>query len=78
MKLRYARADDLIRLTDIDNYYITNSQATFYVEPRKPEDRKEWFSNYKEQGPYRMIVCEDRWSRSSLRIFKSIPRSLCF
>lgn len=59
MNLRYAKPDDLKRLTEIDNYYITNSDATFFVEPRKPEDRQDWFSKYKEHGPYRMIVSEE-------------------
>lgn len=59
MNLRYAKQDDLARLTEIDNYYIANSHATFFVEPRKPSDRQAWFDNYKENGPYRMIVCEE-------------------
>lgn len=59
MKIRYAKSGDLTRLTEIDNYYIANSHATFYVEARKPEERQGWFSNYKEQGPHRMIVCEE-------------------
>ncbi len=59
MKIRYAKSDDLARLTIIDNYYIANSNATFFTEPRRPEDRKEWFDKYKEIGPYRMIVCEE-------------------
>lgn len=59
MNIRYAKPDDLARLTEIDNYYIANSQATFFVEPRKAEDRRAWFNNYKESGPYRMLVCEE-------------------
>ena len=59
MKIRYAKPGDLARLTEIDNHYIVNSHATFFVEPRKPEDRLTWFANYKEHGPYRMIVCEE-------------------
>jgi phosphinothricin acetyltransferase len=58
MKLRYARQEDLDRITEIDNYYIANSNATFFIEARKPEERLSWFTNYKEDGPYRMIVCE--------------------
>lgn len=59
MNLRYAKPDDLKRLTEIDNYYIANSDATFFVEPRKADDRRDWFSKYKEYGPYRMIVSEE-------------------
>ena len=29
------------------------------MEPRNAEDRRDWFSKYKEHGPYRMIVCEE-------------------
>ncbi len=60
MNIRYAKPEDLPRLTEIDNYYIINSHATLYTKPRKPEDRSDWFSKYKEQGPYRMIVCEEK------------------
>lgn len=59
MKIRYAKQSDLIRLTEIDNHYITNSNSTFYVKPRKPEERQTWLDCYKEHGPYRMLVCED-------------------
>lgn len=59
MKIRYAKPEDLARLTEIDNYYIANSNATFLVEPRMAEDRREWFNKYKEHGPYRMLVCEE-------------------
>ena len=59
MRVRYARPGDLARLTEIDNYYIANSHATFFVEARKPEDRRLWFNNFKEIGPYRMVVCEE-------------------
>jgi phosphinothricin acetyltransferase len=47
MKIRYAKPEDLARLTKIDNYYIANSHATFFVEPRKAEARR-GFSKYKE------------------------------
>lgn len=58
MKIRYAKKTDLQRLTEIDNYYIENSNANFFIKPRSIDDRLSWFEKYKETGPYRLLVSE--------------------
>jgi phosphinothricin acetyltransferase len=57
-QIRYAVEDDLQRLTDINNYYIENTNATFDNEPQTVVDRLPWFNRFKETGPYRLLVAE--------------------
>ena len=59
MKIRYAKRSDLLRLTEIDNFYIENTNANFFIKPRSADERLSWFEKYKETGPYRLLVCED-------------------
>lgn len=59
MKIRYANKSDLHRLTEIDNHYITHTNASFFIKPRSVDERLSWFEKYKENGPYRMLVCEE-------------------
>lgn len=58
MNIRYAKRTDLQRLTEIDNFYIENSNANFFIKPRSVDERLSWFEKYKETGPYRLLVCE--------------------
>jgi phosphinothricin acetyltransferase len=57
--VRAATADDVPRLTDIYNHYVTHSQATFDIDPFTVEQRREWFSHYAPTGPHRLLVAED-------------------
>ncbi len=57
--IRPARADDLARLTEIYNYYITNTPITFDIDPITVEDRRPWFAQFAETGPHRLLVAED-------------------
>jgi phosphinothricin acetyltransferase len=57
--VRAGTVDDVPRLTDIYNYYIAHSQATFDIDPFTVEQRREWFSHYATTGPHRLLVAED-------------------
>jgi phosphinothricin acetyltransferase len=57
--IRYANLHDLPRLTEINNHYILNSDANFDIDPQTTEQRKNWFSKYKESGPYHLLVAEE-------------------
>ena len=60
MRIRAASDDDLPQLTELYNYYILNTPATFDLEPYTVERRREeWFSQYSDSGPYRVLVAED-------------------
>lgn len=56
--VRDAVAADVLRLTEIYNYYIVNTAITFDIEPFTVEQRMEWFSHYGLSGPYRLLVAE--------------------
>lgn len=56
IQLRYANVNDLPAITEIHNYYVLNHHSTFGTSTLRYEDRHEWFSRYKETGPYRMLV----------------------
>jgi phosphinothricin acetyltransferase len=58
LTIRYARLDDLSRLTGICNHYIRSSHAMFDERSLKPEDRRVWLEVYRETGPYRLLVAE--------------------
>ncbi len=59
IQIRYAKATDLKQMTDIHNYYVMNHHSTFASAPLSPEVRMDWFSKYKETGPYRIIVAAE-------------------
>jgi phosphinothricin acetyltransferase len=54
--VRPAVVRDVPELTDIYNYYVLMSPATFDVEPITVEARREWFSHYAADGPHRLFV----------------------
>lgn len=47
---------DLKRLTEIYNYYILHSHATFDIDQYSIQKRQSWFQNFATQGPYRLFV----------------------
>jgi phosphinothricin acetyltransferase len=57
--IRAAMAADLPRLTEIYNYYVSNSPATFDLEPYTVERRAQWFSQFAETGRHRLLVVEE-------------------
>ncbi len=57
--MRAARREDLPRLTEIYNYYVVHSPATFDLEPKTVEERGEWFAQFRETGRHRLVVAEE-------------------
>ena len=57
-KIRLAQESDLLTLTEIYNYYIENTAATFYTEPFTVEQRRAWYAGYASTGPYKLLVLE--------------------
>jgi phosphinothricin acetyltransferase len=57
--VRAARVGDLPRLTEVYNYYVVHSPATFDVDAKTLEQRREWFAQFAETGRHRLLVAED-------------------
>jgi L-amino acid N-acyltransferase YncA len=57
INIRRACLADLPRLTEIYNYAILNTTATFDLEPQTVEERKIWFGQHGERYP--LIVAEE-------------------
>lgn len=57
--MRAARLDDLARLTEIYNHYVVHSPATFDLEPKTLDQRREWFSQFAEAGRHRLLVADE-------------------
>jgi len=58
MLIRPAESGDLARLVEIYNYYIKETHFTFDMEPFAVGGRTQWFNQFSESGPYRMLVAE--------------------
>ncbi len=58
MLIRPGESSDLARLVEIYNYYITETHFTFDTEPFAVGGRTQWFNQFSESGPYRMLVAE--------------------
>ena len=56
--LRNAEAGDLNRLVEIYNHYVTNTHVTFDTEPFAVGARTQWFTQFAESGPYRLLIGE--------------------
>jgi phosphinothricin acetyltransferase len=56
--IRPAERADLTRITEIYNYYVLNSPATFDIESYTVDQREHWFSQFGEMGRYRLLVAE--------------------
>jgi len=57
--IRSAVLDDLPRLTEIHNHYVTNTHITFDVRPFRPDERIPWFREHCDGRRYRLLVAED-------------------
>lgn len=52
-------ADDIEALTDIYNWYISETTITFDLEPYTVEQRRgQWLNHYKATGRHRLVVAE--------------------
>jgi len=58
MLIRPGESGDLARLVEIYNYYITETHFTFDMEPFVVGGRTQWFNQFSELGPYRLLVAE--------------------
>ena len=57
-QIRTGEARDLNALVDIYNHYITETHVTFDVEPFAVGARTQWFTQFAETGPYRLLVAD--------------------
>ena len=56
LQVRPAEPGDLNRLVEIYNYYVTETHATFDTEPFAVGARTQWFTQFSETGPYRLLT----------------------
>ena len=56
--IRHAVQEDLTALTEIYNYYVINSIATFDIETFSVEQRQGWIDQFSTTGPYQLFVAE--------------------
>jgi phosphinothricin acetyltransferase len=54
--IRAGELDDLEAVTEIYNYYIRETAITFDVNAFSPVERRDWFEQFGEKGPYRLVV----------------------
>lgn len=54
--IRNAVSSDIQRITEIYNWAVENTTASFDINPQTIEQRQEWFSHYGGRHP--LIVCE--------------------
>jgi len=58
LEVRTAESGDLNRLVEIYNYYVSETHITFDTEPFAVGARTQWFTQFAESGPYRLLVGE--------------------
>ncbi|MDX1498921.1 MAG: GNAT family N-acetyltransferase [Woeseiaceae bacterium] len=58
LAIRPGEARDIARLVDIYNHYVTETHITFDTEPFAVGARTQWFTQFAETGPYRLLVAE--------------------
>ena len=56
--IRRGRESDLPALRDILNHYILNTIVTFEMVEMSLENRKTWFTQFREDGRYQLMVAE--------------------
>ena len=56
--IRPASIDDLPRLTEIYNHYITHTPITFDIEPVRVDERRAWFAQFEDRGRHRLFVAD--------------------
>jgi phosphinothricin acetyltransferase len=57
--IRPASRSDLLRLTEIYNYFAVNTPVTFDLEPYTVERRAAWFEQFALTGRHRLVVAEE-------------------
>ena len=56
--IRHAESADLNRLVEIYNHYVSETHVTFDTEPFAVGARTQWFNQFAEDGPNRLLVAE--------------------
>ncbi|MFD6417205.1 GNAT family N-acetyltransferase [Streptomyces sp. NPDC060194] len=64
---------DLTALTHLYNHYIRETAITFDTTVLTPEQRLPWLRHYREDGPHRLLVAQDRASKQLLGYATSSP-----
>ena len=74
--IRAAKPGDLHRLVEIYNHYVTETHITFDTEPFVVAARTQWFTQFAESGPYRLLVAtlnDEIVAYASSTVFKPKP-----
>jgi len=58
LQIRPGEAGDLNRLVEIYNHYVTDTHITFDTDAFAVGARTQWFTQFGETGPYRLLVAE--------------------
>ena len=58
VSIRHGESAELNRLVEIYNYYVTNTHVTFDTTPFLVTDRIQWFNQFTDTGPHRLLVAE--------------------
>jgi phosphinothricin acetyltransferase len=56
LEVRPATPGDLNRLVEIYNHYVVETHFTFDTEPFAVGARTQWFTQFAETGPYRLLA----------------------
>jgi len=56
IQIRPAQISDLARITEIYNYYVVHTPATFDLDPWSVERRIPWFEQFSAGRRYRLLV----------------------
>ncbi len=57
--IRAATSQDLPRLTEIYNHYVTHTPITFDLEPYTASQRAAWLNQFAITGRHRLLVAEE-------------------
>ena len=58
IEIRNGDTSDLARLVEIYNHYITKTHITFHTEPFVIGARTQWFTQFSDTGPHRLLVAD--------------------
>jgi len=56
--IRQGQSDDLNRLVEIYNHYVSETHITFDIQPFAVAERIQWFNQFAETGPHQLLVAE--------------------
>ncbi|MFJ8825616.1 GNAT family N-acetyltransferase [Streptomyces sp. NPDC102467] len=60
VQVRPGVAGDLSELTELYNHYVRETPITFDTVAFTPEERRPWLLSHPEDGPYRLLVAQER------------------